>query len=46
MRNDVYSEVLVRRMFVNLEMKFAEMAMEPAQFSAALSGFYWDAETQ
>ena len=39
MRNDVYSEVLVGRMFVNLGMKFAEMAFAPAQFSAALSGF-------
>ena len=26
MRNDVYSEVLVGRMFVNLGVKFAEMA--------------------
>ena len=26
MRNDVYSEVLVGRMFVNLDIKFAEMA--------------------
>ena len=38
-RNDVCSEVLVGGMFVNLGMKFAEMAMAPAQFSAALSGF-------
>ena len=39
MRDDAYSEVLVGRMFVNLGMKLAEMAMAPAQFSAALSGF-------
>ena len=46
MRNDVYSEVLVGRMFVNLGMKFAEMAMAPAQFSAALSGFLSGCRTQ
>ena len=37
MRKDVYSEVLVGRMFVNLGMKFAEMAM--ALCSTAPSGF-------
>ena len=37
MRNDVYSEVLVGRVLVNLGMKFAEMAM--ALCSTAPSGF-------
>ena len=46
MRNDVYSEVLVGDMFVKLGMKFAEMAMAPAQFSAALSGFLLGCRTQ
>ena len=46
MRNDVYAEVLVGRMFVNLGMKFAEMATVPAQFSAALSGFLLGCRTQ
>ena len=39
MRDDAYSEVLVGRVFMNWGMKFAEMAMAPTQFSAALSGF-------
>ena len=34
MRDDAYSEVLVGRMFVNLCIKFVEMAMAFAQFSA------------
>ena len=39
MRDDAYSEVLVGRVFAILGVKFAEMAIVPAQFSAALSGF-------
>ena len=34
MRDDAYSEVLVGRVFVIWGVKFAEMAMAPAQFSA------------
>ena len=34
MRDNAYSEVLVGRVFVILGVKFAEMAMAPAQFSA------------
>ena len=34
MRDDAYSEVLVGRVFVILGVKFAEIAMGPAQFSA------------
>ena len=36
MRNDVYSEVLVGRMFVNLGMKFAEMACRGPATTAAV----------
>ena len=36
MRNDVYSEVLVGRMFVNLGMKFAEMACKDSATTAAV----------
>ena len=36
MRNDVYSEVLVGRMFVNLGMKFAEMACRDPTTTAAV----------
>ena len=46
MRDDAFSEVLVGRMFVNLGMKFTEMAMTSAQFSAALSGFLFGYRTQ
>ena len=34
MRDDAYSEVLIGRVFVILGVKFAEVAMAPAQFSA------------
>ena len=34
MQDDAYSEVLVGRVFVTLGVKFAEMAMAPAQFNA------------
>ena len=46
MRNDVCSEVFVGDMFVKMGMNFAEMAMAPAQFSAALSGFLLGCRTQ
>ena len=36
MRNDVYSEVLVGRMFVNLDMKFAEIACRDPATTAAV----------
>ena len=34
MWDDAYSEVLVGRVFVIVAVKFAEMAMAPAQFNA------------